>query len=48
MHKPIVKAVAAGDPEAAASAMRKHALQFGKTLMEMELAFRKKRGSSAL
>jgi DNA-binding FadR family transcriptional regulator len=48
MHRPIVKAVLAGDPKAAEAAMRKHALQFGKTLMEMELAFRKKRGSSAL
>ena len=46
MHRPIVKAVLAGDPKAAEAAMRKHALQFGKTLMEMELAFRKKRGSA--
>jgi len=47
MHRPIIKAVLAGDPEAAAAAMRKHALQFGKTLMEMELAFRKTRGASS-
>jgi GntR family transcriptional regulator, transcriptional repressor for pyruvate dehydrogenase complex len=47
MHRPIVKAVLAADPEAAAKAMRKHALQFGKTLMEMELSFRNKRSSSA-
>jgi GntR family transcriptional repressor for pyruvate dehydrogenase complex len=48
MHRPIIKAVLAGDPEAAEAAMRKHALQFGKTLMEMELDFRKKRGSSSV
>jgi GntR family transcriptional regulator, transcriptional repressor for pyruvate dehydrogenase complex len=46
MHRPIIKAVLAGDPDAAAAAMRKHALQFGKTLVEMELDFRKKRNSS--
>ncbi len=46
MHRPIVKAIVAGDPETAASAMRKHALQFGKTLMEMERAFRMRRHSS--
>jgi len=47
MHRPIIKAVLAGDPEAAAAAMRKHALQFGKALMEMELGFRKRRDSSS-
>ena len=47
MHRPIIKAVLAGDPDAAATAMRKHALQFGKTLMEMELDFRDRRGSSS-
>jgi GntR family transcriptional repressor for pyruvate dehydrogenase complex len=46
MHRPVVKAVLAGDPEAAAKAMRKHALQFGKTLIEMELAFRKRHAMS--
>jgi GntR family transcriptional repressor for pyruvate dehydrogenase complex len=45
MHRPIIKAVLAGDPYAAAAAMRKHALQFGKTLMEMELTFRDRRGA---
>ncbi len=48
MHRPIIKAVLAGDPDAAGAAMRKHALQFGKTLMEMELAFRKKTGPSSV
>lgn len=46
MHRPIIKAVLAGDAGAAETAMRKHALQFGKTLMEMELAFRKRHASS--
>jgi DNA-binding FadR family transcriptional regulator len=42
MHRPIVRAVLAGKPEAAAAAMRKHALQFGKTLLEMERGFRRR------
>jgi GntR family transcriptional regulator, transcriptional repressor for pyruvate dehydrogenase complex len=42
MHRPIIKAVLAGHAGAAEAAMRKHALQFGKILMEMELAFRNK------
>jgi GntR family transcriptional regulator, transcriptional repressor for pyruvate dehydrogenase complex len=46
MHRPIIKAVLEGKTEAAEAAMRKHALQFGKTLMEMELAFRKRHTSS--
>jgi GntR family transcriptional regulator, transcriptional repressor for pyruvate dehydrogenase complex len=46
MHRPIIKAVLEGEADAAAAAMRKHALQFGKTLMEMELAFRKRQVSS--
>ena len=46
MHRPIIKAVLEGETEAAAAAMRKHALQFGKTLMEMEFAFRKRHASS--
>jgi GntR family transcriptional repressor for pyruvate dehydrogenase complex len=41
MHRPVIKAVLAGDAGAAAAAMRKHAVQFGKILMEMELTFRK-------
>ena len=46
MHRPIIKAVLEGETEAAAAAMRKHALQFGKTLMEMEFTFRKRHASS--
>jgi GntR family transcriptional repressor for pyruvate dehydrogenase complex len=46
MHRPIIKAVLAGEAGAAETAMRKHALQFGKILMEMELTFRKRHASS--
>jgi GntR family transcriptional regulator, transcriptional repressor for pyruvate dehydrogenase complex len=42
MHRPVIKAVLAADAGTAAAAMRKHAIQFGKILMEMELAFRRK------
>ncbi len=47
MHKPIIKAVLAGDARAAENAMRRHATQFGKILMQMELAFRKKQNTAA-
>jgi GntR family transcriptional regulator, transcriptional repressor for pyruvate dehydrogenase complex len=47
MHKPIIKAVLAGDAPAAEIAMRKHAAQFGKILMQMELTFRTKQSSAA-
>ncbi|MFH0826023.1 MAG: FadR/GntR family transcriptional regulator [Pseudomonadota bacterium] len=40
MHRPIVDAVIAGRPEAAAEAMRKHALEFAHILIEMEQSFR--------
>jgi GntR family transcriptional repressor for pyruvate dehydrogenase complex len=45
MHRPIVEAVLARDPKAASEAMMKHAIDFGKTLVKMEMAFRKKKGS---
>ncbi len=47
MHRPIIKAVLAGNASAAEAAMRKHAAQFGKILMQMELTFRKKQSSAA-
>ncbi len=47
MHRPIIKAVLAGDAGGAAVAMRKHAVQFGKILMQMERSFRKNHASSA-
>ena len=46
MHKPIIKAVLAGDAGGAAIAMRRHAVQFGKILMQMERTFRNNHGSS--
>jgi DNA-binding FadR family transcriptional regulator len=40
MHRPVVEAVLSGDQEAARLEMRKHTEDFGRTLMEMEQAFR--------
>ena len=40
MHRPIVEAVLAGDPETAAALMRKHAIEFGETLINMEKVYR--------
>jgi GntR family transcriptional regulator, transcriptional repressor for pyruvate dehydrogenase complex len=40
MHHPVVEAVIAGDPEAAAAAMRQHAIEYGKNLMGAEKAYR--------
>jgi len=45
MHRPIVEAVLAGDPEASSIAMRKHTLEFGETLIRMEKAYREKKPS---
>ncbi|HVN25221.1 MAG TPA: FadR/GntR family transcriptional regulator [Syntrophorhabdales bacterium] len=47
MHRPIIKAVLAGNSRAAEAAMRKHATQFGKTLMELERTYRKRQAASA-
>ena len=44
MHRPIVEAVLARDPRAASEAMLKHAIDFGKILVKMEMAFRRKKG----
>lgn len=43
LHVPVVEAVLAGDPEAAAGAMRKHTEDFGRTLLMMEKAFRERK-----
>jgi GntR family transcriptional regulator, transcriptional repressor for pyruvate dehydrogenase complex len=43
MHRPIVEAVLAGNPNKAALAMKKHATEFGKILMKMEKTFRKRK-----
>ena len=40
MHRPIVEAVIAGKPDEAAEAMRRHALEFGEVMIEMERAHR--------
>jgi GntR family transcriptional repressor for pyruvate dehydrogenase complex len=42
LHRPIVEAVLAGDPEAAAEAMKNHAVVFYKNLMKLEKDYRKK------
>lgn len=43
MHRPIVEAVLAGNPAKAALAMKKHAIEFGKILLEKEKTFRQKK-----
>jgi len=48
MHRPIIDAVLARNPDAAAEAMRKHAIEFGENLSRMEKAFREKKVSSGL
>jgi len=48
MHRPIIDAVLARNPDAAAEAMRKHAMEFGENLSQMEKAFREKKVSSGL
>ncbi len=40
MHRPIVEAVIAGKPDESADAMRKHALEFGEIMIEMEKTLR--------
>jgi DNA-binding FadR family transcriptional regulator len=42
LHQPIVEAVLAGDQEAAAVAMRRHAIEFCENLIKMEKEFREK------
>ena len=39
MHRPVVEAVLKGKPEEAAEAMRFHAMEFGKILIERERSF---------
>ncbi len=43
MHRSIVEAVLSGNPNKAALAMKKHAVEFGKILIKMEKTFRKKK-----
>jgi GntR family transcriptional repressor for pyruvate dehydrogenase complex len=46
MHRPIVEAVLAGNPQKAALAMKKHAIEFGEILAKMEKKFRKRKSPS--
>ena len=43
MHRPIVEAVLKGNAEAAAAAMKKHSIEFGKNLINMEKTYREKK-----
>ncbi len=43
LHRPIVEAVLAGDPEASSIAMHKHTLEFGEILIKMEKTYRTKK-----
>jgi DNA-binding FadR family transcriptional regulator len=43
MHRPVVEAVLAGDPEAASSSMKKHSMEFGEILVRMEQSYREKK-----
>ena len=44
LHRPIIEAVLAGDPEAAAETMRDHAVLFYKNLINLEKNYRKRAG----
>ena len=43
MHRPVVEAVLAGDPEAAFSTMKNHSIEFGEILIKMEKDYREKK-----
>jgi DNA-binding FadR family transcriptional regulator len=43
MHRPVLEALLAGDSEAASSAMKKHSIEFGQNLINMEKTFREKK-----
>ena len=44
MHRPVVQAIINGRPDEAAETMRKHAVEFGETMIQMEKAYRKEMG----
>jgi len=48
MHRPVIDAVLKHKPDAAAEAMRKHAIEFGENLSKMEKTFREKKVSSGV
>ena len=43
MHRPMVEAVLSGNPQKAARAMKKHAIEFGNILIKREKTFRQKK-----
>jgi GntR family transcriptional regulator, transcriptional repressor for pyruvate dehydrogenase complex len=43
LHRPIVEAVLAHDPDAAYTAMRKHTVEFGELLLDLQEIYRRKR-----
>ncbi len=43
MHRPVVEAVLSGNPEAAAAAMRAHAIEFGQNLAMVERVYRERK-----
>jgi DNA-binding FadR family transcriptional regulator len=43
LHRPIVEAVLAGNPEASCVAMKKHTVEFGEILIKMEETYREKK-----
>jgi DNA-binding GntR family transcriptional regulator len=47
MHRPVVEAVLARNTDAAATAMRRHALEFGENLINLEKTFRARRSQLA-
>ncbi len=42
MHRKVVEAVLSGSPEEARGAMKRHTLEFGQKLIELEIAYREK------
>jgi GntR family transcriptional regulator, transcriptional repressor for pyruvate dehydrogenase complex len=48
MHRPIIDAIIAGDPEAAAAAAKEHAFKYGKNLRRAEKTYRKQKSDLAL
>jgi DNA-binding FadR family transcriptional regulator len=43
MHRKVAEAVLSGNPEEAYEAMKKHTLEFGEKLLEMEKIYREKK-----
>jgi len=48
MHRPIIDAVLAHNPDGAAETMKEHAIEFGENLIKMEKTFREKKASPRL